>query len=37
MTERHEFELQIDQTYLGPILRSSEEILRRFPIVGSPA
>jgi hypothetical protein len=36
LTQRHEFELVLDQTWLAPLLESLEELLARFPVRGFP-
>ncbi len=36
LTQSHELTLDIDQTYLAPVLRSCRRILQRFPIIGAP-
>jgi hypothetical protein len=35
MTQTHKFIFKIDQTYLGPILASCNDVLTRFPIRGA--
>lgn len=37
MSQSHKFTFEMDQTFLGPILASCQEILRRFPIRDKPA
>jgi hypothetical protein len=36
LQQSHEFLDQIDQTFLGPIVRQCADLLSRFPVVGSP-
>src|SRR5580698_7501121 len=35
MTQRHWFQFEIDQTYLGPLIRQCQSILEAYPIRGS--
>ena len=37
LTERHRFEIQIDQSYLPALIASCDSILERFPVIGRPA
>ena len=36
LSQKHEFEFGVDQSYLAPLLQSCEEILERYPLRGSP-